>query len=56
MEMGIEMMKKFMNPLIAFSCYNYVFFYGLIYSLIVGAKRKSSKPVINEFIHTYTPS
>jgi hypothetical protein len=43
MEMGIEMMK-FMNPLIPFPVQLYVFFYGLIYSLIVGAIVKNENP------------
>jgi hypothetical protein len=41
MEMGLEMMKKFMNPLIlSLQC----ILYGLIYSLIVGAIVKNENP------------
>lgn len=45
LEMGISMMKKFMNPLIAlpFTLAMYSFF-GLLYSLIIGAIVKNEKP------------
>jgi hypothetical protein len=44
-EMGLSMVKKFMNPLIVlpFTLAMYSFF-GLIYSLIVGAIVKNEKP------------
>jgi tetrahydromethanopterin S-methyltransferase subunit F len=45
MEMGLTMMKKFMNPLIVFpvtlAMYSFI---GLIYSLIVGAIVKNENP------------
>ena len=45
MEMGIEMMKKFMNPLIALPATIAMYsFMGLIYSLIVGAIVKNENP------------
>jgi hypothetical protein len=45
MEMGIEMMKKFMNPLIVLPVTLAMYsFFGLIYSLIVGAIVKNENP------------
>ena len=45
LDMGLSMMKKFMNPLIVFpvtlAMYSFI---GLIYSLIVGAIIKNDKP------------
>jgi hypothetical protein len=45
MEMGIEMMKKFSNPLIVLpvtlAMYSFI---GLLYSLIVGAIVKNQNP------------
>ncbi len=44
-EMGLSMVKKFMNPLIVFPFTLAMFsFFGLIYSLIVGAIVKNEKP------------
>lgn len=44
-EMGLSMVKKFMNPLIAFPFTLAMFsFIGLIYSLIIGAIVKKEKP------------
>lgn len=45
LEMGISMMKKFMNPLIVFPATLAMYsFFGLIYSLIIGAIIKNEKP------------
>ncbi|EIA10604.1 DUF4199 domain-containing protein [Flavobacterium frigoris] len=45
MEMGIAMMKKFMNPLIELPVTLAMYsFFGLIYSLIVGAIVKNENP------------
>ena len=45
MEMGIAMMKKFMNPLIVLPVTLAMYsFFGLIYSLIVGAIVKNENP------------
>lgn len=45
MEIGLAMMKKFMNPLIVFpvtiAMYSFI---GLLYSLIVGAIVKNANP------------
>jgi hypothetical protein len=44
-EMGLSMVKKFMNPLIVFPFTLAMFsFIGLIYSLIIGAIVKNEKP------------
>ncbi|MBP6759738.1 MAG: DUF4199 domain-containing protein [Flavobacterium sp.] len=44
-EMGLSMVKKFMNPLIVFPFTLAMFsFIGLIYSLIIGAILKNEKP------------
>ncbi len=44
-ESGIAMMKKFMNPLIVFPVTLAMYsFFGLIYSLIIGAIVKNDKP------------
>ncbi len=44
-EMGLSMVKKFMNPLIVFPFTLAMFsFIGLIYSLIIGAILKTEKP------------
>ena len=44
-EMGLSMVKKFMNPLIVFPFTLAMFsFIGLIYSLIIGAFIKKEKP------------
>ncbi|RZJ55792.1 MAG: DUF4199 domain-containing protein [Flavobacterium sp.] len=45
LEMGLGMVKKFMNPLIVFPVTLVMYaFFGLIYSLIVGAIVKNEKP------------
>jgi hypothetical protein len=45
MEMGVAMMKKFMNPLIVLPVTLAMYsFFGLIYSLIVGAIVKNENP------------
>jgi FlaA1/EpsC-like NDP-sugar epimerase len=45
LETGLSMMKKFMNPLIVFPFTLAMYsFFGLIYSLIVGAILKNAKP------------
>lgn len=44
-EMGLSMVKKFMNPFIVFPVTLAMYsFFGLIYSLIVGAVLKNEKP------------
>ena len=45
LEMGLSMIKKFMNPLIVFPFTLAMYsFFGLIYSLIIGAILKNEKP------------
>jgi hypothetical protein len=45
LETGLSMMKKFMNPLIVFPVTIAMYsFFGLIYSLIIGAIVKNAKP------------
>jgi len=45
MEVGIAMMKKFMNPLIVLPVTLAMYsFFGLIYSMIVGAIVKNENP------------
>ena len=45
LEMGLSMIKKFMNPLIVFPFTLAMYsFFGLIYSLIIGAILKNVKP------------
>ena len=45
LEMGLSMVKKFMNPLIVLPVTLVMYsFFGLLYSLIVGAVIKNEKP------------